>query len=52
MGINVDGKCLNNLRFIDDIELIADMLDQAQIILQELHTASVEVGLRVNFTLT
>lgn len=30
MGINVDGKFLNNPRFADDIVLIADSFVQAQ----------------------
>lgn len=43
LGINVDGKFLNNLKFADDIVLITDSFDQAQAMLQGLFTASKEI---------
>lgn len=47
MGIKVDTKFLHNLRFADDIALIADRFIQAQRMLQELYAASVEFGLEI-----
>lgn len=43
---------LNNPKFADNIELIADIFDQAQRMILELHAASREVGLRMNFAKT
>jgi len=47
-GINIDGKRLNNLRFADDIVLIADDIQEAQEMLTELANARTKVGLQIN----
>lgn len=44
----IDGKRLTNLRFADDIVLFAPNASELQEMLQELSTASFEVGLRMN----
>lgn len=52
MGINIDGKFINNLKFADDILLKADTFDQAQKMLQELHAVSEKVGFKINIAKT
>lgn len=47
-GIDVGGKRLTNLRFADDIILFASTAHELQPMLQELSTASLEVGLQMN----
>lgn len=47
-GIDVGGKRLTNLRFADDIILFASTAHELQQMLQELSTASLEVGLQMN----
>ena len=52
MGININGEYLSNLRFADDISLMAADLDQAQIMLQQLNEESNKVGLKMNLSKT
>lgn len=52
MGININGEYLSNLRFADDIVLIAVDLDQAQIMLQQLNEEASKVGLKMNLSKT
>lgn len=40
MGVNIEGKRLNNLRFADDLILITDKVDEAQKMLETLKEAS------------
>ena len=46
MGININGEYLSNLRFADDIVLMAVDLDQAQVMLQQLNVEANKVGLQ------
>lgn len=52
LGINIDGEYLNHLRFTDDIMLIADRLDDAQKMLDDLNNSTRQVGLNINFSKT
>lgn len=45
--INIDGEYLNNLRYVDDIVLIADDLKEAKGILEELIAVTEKVGLEI-----
>lgn len=49
MGINING---NNLRFADDIALIAANLNQLQTMISQLHQESGKVGLKMNLSKT
>ena len=46
-GVNVNGEYLNNLRFADDILLVASSRKQLASMLRELASASSKVGLQV-----
>lgn len=48
LGINVNGKNLNHLRFADDIVLITNCLGKAEEMLLKLTLASHKVGLKIN----
>ena len=57
MGININGEYLSNLRFADDIVLMAvdlDLMlpDQAQLMLQQLNEEASKVGLKMNLSKT
>src|SRR6202012_779890 len=52
MGININGKFLNHLRFEDDIILIAADLDQLQTMMNQLHQESSKIGLKMNLSKT
>ena len=52
LGINIDGKDLNHLRFADDIVLISDCLGKAEEMRLKLTSASHKVGLKINTTKT
>ena len=52
MGINVNGKYLSHLRFADDVLLMANDLDKAQVMLQQLNEEACKVGLKINLTKT
>ncbi|CAG9123810.1 unnamed protein product [Plutella xylostella] len=47
-GIDVGGRMLTNLRFADDIVLFASSASELTQMLQDLSTASLEVGLKMN----
>lgn len=47
-GISVDGEKLNNLRFADDIVFITEDLGEAEEMLDELASATREIGLQIN----
>ncbi|XP_063383590.1 uncharacterized protein LOC134669904 [Cydia fagiglandana] len=48
LGIVIGNKRLTNLRFADDIVLFSHTASQLQLMLQDLSTASLEVGLTMN----
>lgn len=48
LGININGKKLNHLRFADDLVLITDNANTLQHMLQQLAEASKAVGLTMN----
>lgn len=51
-GINIDGVRLNHLRFADDIVIIANTGEELKNMLQELHGASLQIGLQMNLSKT
>ncbi|KAK0419551.1 hypothetical protein QR680_014205 [Steinernema hermaphroditum] len=48
VGININGSRLSNLRFADDVALIADNAQELQKMLDELDEASRRFGLKIN----
>jgi len=52
MGININGKFLNNLRFADDIVLIATSMEQIETMLLQLNDESRKIGLKMNMSKT
>jgi hypothetical protein len=51
-GINVNGECLNNLRFADDIVLFSTNEAEMVTMLGELNAASAKIGLKMNHSKT
>lgn len=51
-GINIEGKTITNLRFADDIVLIAKSKEELQTMLVELDNKSKERGLHMNMSKT
>lgn len=51
-GIKIDGEYLSNLRFADDIVIIADDLWKAKKMTMERQTATEKVGLKMNTSKT
>ena len=49
-GRNIDGRNLTNLRFSDNIVLLADNLKDIKDMLQELQNACADVGLQMNIS--
>lgn len=47
-GIKIDGPYLNNLRFVDDIVLIASDINELKEMLEQLNNAAGAVGLKMN----
>lgn len=47
-GINLNGRPLNNLRFADDIDLIADTQEKLQDITSRVYNSSKRMGLKIN----
>ncbi|KAK6034258.1 hypothetical protein COOONC_28232 [Cooperia oncophora] len=47
-GINVDGKKLSNIRFVDDIVLISQNSTELQRMLEELNNVGKAIGLTMN----
>lgn len=52
MGLNINGKNLNHLRYADDVVIIASTFEQLQTMLAELARESEKVGLKMNYTKT
>ena len=52
MGININGRFLNNLRFADDIVLIAPNLEELETMLTQLNEMSQRIGLKMNLSKT
>ena len=46
-GVNINGKQLNNLRFADDIVLLAESMDDLKTVLQELNSVAKNCGLQM-----
>uniref|UniRef100_A0A1I7YUV7 Reverse transcriptase domain-containing protein n=1 Tax=Steinernema glaseri TaxID=37863 RepID=A0A1I7YUV7_9BILA len=47
-GININGRHLSNLRFADDIAVIAKSKNELQQMIDELNEASLRCGLKIN----
>jgi len=52
MGLEINGKRINNLRFADDVVLVAESAEQLQILLDELNTESKKAGMEINLSKT
>src|SRR6202012_6100007 len=52
MGININGRFLNHLRFADDIVQIAPNLEKLEMMLLQLNAESQKVGLKMNLSKT
>ena len=48
LGINVDGYVLKNLRFADDIALIADSENDLQTLIELVHDVSKKYGMEIS----
>jgi hypothetical protein len=51
-GININGEYISHLRFADDIVIMAETLQDLQLILNDLADFSARIGLRVNLDKT
>jgi hypothetical protein len=47
-GVNINGERLTHLRFADDVIVFSENIDELQTMVQELYTASLNVGLKMN----
>ena len=47
-GVRIGGKNLNNIRYADDMVMIADSEGKLQILIDKLHEKCLEKGLRIN----
>jgi len=47
-GFKIDGRCITNLRYADDIVLIASTEEELQDIVNRLHEAATELGMKIN----
>ena len=47
-GVTINGEPLNNLRFADDVVLLAESMDDLKTMLQELNSAAKNCGLQMN----
>lgn len=52
LGLNIDGSYLSHLRFADDLVLLSESSSQLQLMMESLHSASIEVGLEMNIAKT
>ena len=52
IGADINGHCISNLRFADDISLIAGRTDDLQQLVNKVYTTSDKFGLRVSSTKT
>ncbi|KAJ8705403.1 hypothetical protein PYW07_011230 [Mythimna separata] len=48
VGLNINNKFISHLRFADDIVLLSESKTELQSMLNDLHTASQQVGLEIN----
>ena len=51
-GVNVSGQLVNNLRFADDIDLIAESPEQLQVLTDKVEESSKRFGLKINVSKT
>ena len=51
-GVPINGKKLSNLRFADDVTIIAQNLEELERSLNELSVASIQHGFKINMTKT
>jgi len=47
-GFKIGGRCITNLRYADDIVLIASTEEELQDIVNCLHEAATELGMKIN----
>lgn len=52
LGLNIDGRKLNHLRFADDLVLLEESPKKLQEMIRTLNTESAKVGLKMNITKT
>jgi len=52
LGLNIDGRKLNHLRFADDLVLLEENPKALEKMIQTLNTESSKVGLKMNITKT
>ena len=52
IGAKIQGTCINNLRFADDIVLIAETPEELQTLVDKVSNASCDLGLKVNIAKT
>jgi hypothetical protein len=52
IGARVNGRTFNNLRFADDIGLLAELLEQAQLLLDKVDQVSTKYGQEISETKT
>ncbi len=52
LGVNVDGYKLKDLRFADDIALIAESAKDLQTLLNKVHTTSKKYGMEISIPKT
>jgi len=48
VGVHMDGKTVNNLRFADDLDLIAESLRDLQPTIDKVQQSSKRFGFRIN----
>jgi hypothetical protein len=48
IGVRISGEIFNNLRFADDIDLLAESEDKLQELTNRVHESSKRFGLRIN----
>jgi len=51
-GVRVGGQTINNLRFADDIDLVAEDEEQLQELTDVVNTSSLRCGLKINMEKT
>lgn len=51
-GININGEYITHLRFVDDIVIMAESLEELNTMLSDLSTVSQQVGLKMNMDKT
>ena len=52
VGANIQGHTINNLRFADDIALIAESEEELQTLVDKVHHSSSTLGLKININKT